>query len=135
MKTTILVSLVAMLLAPPFAGAQVTRADYERAAATRAKYQDLALHVAGPVTWIAATDHFWYRRSVAGGNEFMWVDASTQTRKPAFDHEKLAAAVSAASTEKYTAWKLPFSQFTFVNDEHAVQFTDAGSILHCTLAD
>jgi hypothetical protein len=31
---------------------------------------------------IGKTSHFWYRKSVTGGNEFVLVDADTMTRKP-----------------------------------------------------
>src|SRR5258706_1438510 len=130
MKITIIVVLLAAL-----APAQVTRADYDRAAAQRLKYQNLTLNVADQVTWIGSTHPFTYRRSVAGGHEFMLVDADLQSKKPAFDHEKLAAALSAAAREKYTALKLPFTEVTFVDAESAVQFAAAGSIWRCALAD
>ncbi|HEV8146041.1 MAG TPA: DPP IV N-terminal domain-containing protein [Bryobacteraceae bacterium] len=115
--------------------AQVTRADYERAAGLRTKYQNLALNVADQVTWIGNTHRFTYRRTVRDGHEFMLVDAETQAKKPAFDHEKLAAALSTAAGEKYTAHKLPFTDLTFVDNESAIQVAAAASIWRCTLAD
>src|ERR1051325_4498548 len=114
--------------------AQVTRADYERAAGLRARYQDLAVNIVERVNWIDNTDHFWYRKTVAGGHEFEWVDATTQTKRPAFDHEKIAAALSAGAAEKVTAFKLPFTEITFADSEHAIQFTAAGSQWRCEIA-
>ena len=39
---------------------------------------------------------------MAGGNEFVMVDADTQQKQPAFDHEKLAAALSRETRNNYT---------------------------------
>jgi len=74
------VSLV--LLAPRPALAQGTIADYQRAMGLRDKYQGLAVNVPEPATWVEKTTHFWYRRSVKGGNEFVLVDAATRRSGP-----------------------------------------------------
>ena len=73
-KTALLLSLILM----PFAlHAQVTQADYERAARLRTKFQGLAVNIVNQPTWIGKTKHFWYRKSVKGGNEFVPMDAET----------------------------------------------------------
>ena len=107
--------LAGLVLAPLGAAplfAQGTIADYQRAMGLRDKYQGVAVGVAEPATWIEKTSRFWYRRSVKGGNEFIVVDAATQEKQPAFDHEKLAAALTAALTPEktYTAVTLPFNR-------------------------
>jgi dipeptidyl aminopeptidase/acylaminoacyl peptidase len=122
-----------LLLAPALAPAQ-TLADYQRAAGLREKYQHLAVNVPGPVFWIEGTSRFWYRKSVAGGDEFFVVDAETLSKKPAFDHEKLAAALSAAAGEKYTALTLPFTEFTFTDSDGAILLVAAGSRWKCELS-
>ena len=53
----------------------------------------------------------------------MLVDADAQTRGPAFDHAKMADTLSSAMGGKYTAVTLPFTTFTFVDDERAIEFT------------
>src|SRR5436309_15778225 len=53
-------------------------------------------------TW-QADDRFWYRITTAEGSEFLLVDAAKGTRAPAFDHAKLAAALSAATGTTYDA--------------------------------
>ncbi len=130
-----LVCLFSILLSPAAIDAQVTRADYERANGLRTRFQGLAVNIAGPVSWIDGTDRFWYRRSVKGGDEFVVVDAATLKKRPAFDHEKLAAALSKASGGQYTAPALPFSAITFVEHESAIDLTAAGSTWRCTLTD
>ena len=100
-------------------------ANYQRAMGLRDKYDGLAVDVAEPPRWIERSSRFWYRKSVKGGNQFIIVNADTQARGPAFDHDKLAAGLSTASGRKYTGLKLPFSQFTFVDGDKAIQFTPA----------
>jgi dipeptidyl aminopeptidase/acylaminoacyl peptidase len=122
-----LLSLLVLFFIPSTASAQGTLADYERAMTLREKYQPLALDVVDQVNWIESTHRFWYRRTIEGGTEFMVVDAETLAKKPAFDHAKLAAAISSAAGGKYTAVKLPFNTFTFVDDEKAIEFTLNGA--------
>src|ERR1700682_2330612 len=44
--------------------------------------------------WIEKTNRFWYRREVPNGTEFILVDADKNTSIPAFDHARLATALS-----------------------------------------
>jgi DNA-binding GntR family transcriptional regulator len=53
------------------AAAQGTAADYERARSLKATYEQAAGAVAEPATWIEGSSRFWYRRAIAGGNEFV----------------------------------------------------------------
>jgi dipeptidyl aminopeptidase/acylaminoacyl peptidase len=117
------------------AAAQVTAADYERAAGLREKWEGLVVGAPGPATWIEGTHRFHYRRSVEGGHEFVLVDADTRERRPPFDHAKLAAALSKATGEQYTALRLPFESFRFVDDGKAVQAAFGGAVWRCTLDD
>jgi dipeptidyl aminopeptidase/acylaminoacyl peptidase len=123
------------LLLPLIAGAQGTQADYERARGLRDKLQGLALNIPERADWIEKTSRFWYRKSVKGGNEFVLVDAETLAKKPAFDHQRLAASLSQAAEAKYTAVTLPFSTITFVDGERAIEFVAVGSIWRCDLSD
>lgn len=72
-------------------------------------------------TWLRA-DCFWYRNMIPEGSEFVLVDAKEQTRKRAFDHERLAAALSKAAGKKYEPFGLPFRQFEFTADGKSVVF-------------
>src|ERR1700760_1310047 len=96
----------------PFLHAQGTLADYQRGHDLRAKSRDLVVNVPGQAAWIGETDHFWYPKSVKGGTEFVLVDAGAGTKKPAFDQEKLAVAISSATGHPTTALKLPFAPMT-----------------------
>src|SRR5215831_12948269 len=124
-----------LTLLPLIVQAQVTQGDYERAAGLRRKYDGLAVNIVDRYNWIGKTDHLWYRKSVKGGNEFVLVDAETLTKKPAFDHEKLAASLSTAMGKKYTALTLPITTLTFLDNEQTIEFVADASRWRCSLSD
>jgi len=128
-----LVLMVSLLSAT--AVSQGALADYERAFALRDKVQGKAVNLPDRANWIGKTSRFWYRKSVVGGNEFVLVDAETLAKRPAFDHERLATALSTATGEKYSALKLPFQQITFANDEKSFEFSAGDARWRCELAD
>jgi len=118
---------------PALAAAQGTVADYERANSLRAKFQSLAADVAERPNWIGKTPRFWYRKSVKGGSEFVLVDAAKAVKKPAFDHARLAAALSEATKEKYTAVTLPFQAVIFSDEDKTVEFVVGENRWKCDL--
>jgi len=111
-----------MMLLATIVCAQGTLVDYERAQSLRSKFQGLAINVAERANWVEKTSRFWYRKSVKGGHEFVLFDAESLTKKPAFDHEKLAASLSAVAGTKYAALDLPFSALIYVDNEQAIEF-------------
>jgi dipeptidyl aminopeptidase/acylaminoacyl peptidase len=117
----------------PSASAQGTTDDYQRADALNRRYQGLAVDVAEPPRWIGETSRLWYRKSMRGGNVFTVVDAATRQKRPAFDHDKVAAALSTDST-RHTGTTLPFSVIEFVDRERAFTFNAGGSAWRCIVA-
>ena len=129
------VALSVMLAAPSVATAQGTPADYARAEKLRTTYESLAVDIAGPPTAIENTHRFWYRKMVRGAEQFVIVDADTQLRQPAFDHEKVAASLSKAAGATYKATALPFNTLTFIEDGSAFTVNVEGSPYRCSVAD
>ncbi len=125
MKALTTLAVCACVLVPLPAAAQGTIADYQRAMTLRSRYDGLALNVVDERQWIRNTNRFWYRRSVKGGHEFVLIDADANTKQPAFDHGRMAEAVSTATERKYTAITLPFSTVSFVDDDKAIEFAIA----------
>ncbi|MBK9315700.1 MAG: DPP IV N-terminal domain-containing protein [Acidobacteria bacterium] len=109
--------------------------DYERAAGLREKYTGLVSNMPERANWIGKTGRFWYRKAVRGGSEFVLVEAETAAKRPAFDHEKLAAALVTATGGKHTALKLPFQTIEFVDNEKAVEFFVGEDRWRCDLAE
>ena len=70
-----------------------------------------------------------------GGEQFVVVDADTQQRQPAFDHEKIAASLSKAAGNSYKATALPFNTLAFTPDGSAFTVNVDGSPYRCTVAD
>jgi len=83
-------------------------------------------------TWLAG-DRFWYRDTGPDGIEFLIYDAARGTRQAAFDHAKVAAALSAAAGKSYDAGHLPFMSFEFSADEKAISFKMLGQDWKCDL--
>lgn len=75
--------------------------------------------------WLS-NDKFWYVTTSVKGTEFILVDPIKKTRAAAFDHQKLATALSAATGKKYEAKKLPFQSIGFTEDEKFVSFATEG---------
>jgi dipeptidyl aminopeptidase/acylaminoacyl peptidase/uncharacterized protein (DUF885 family) len=75
--------------------------------------------------WFHQSGRFWYKNDLAQGTkEFIVVDAETGTRTPAFDHQKLATALTKASgSAENRADKLPFDAIEFTPDAKSVRFS------------
>ena len=114
---------------------QVAPTDYTRSEGLRDAWMYLTKNVADPAHWIGDTSEFVYRKTVPGGFSFVVMDARTQAKRPAFDHERFAAALSKASGTTYTALRLPFSEADFTNDKSAILFRFSESRWRCTLAN
>jgi dipeptidyl-peptidase 4 len=83
-------------------------------------------------TWLPG-DRFWYRNTGPNGIEFVIYDAARGTSQPAFDHAKVAAAISSAAGKSYDAGHLPFMTFEFSADERAISFPLLGQHWKCDL--
>lgn len=78
--------------------------------------------------WIADSDQFWYRWKSLAGIEFVLVDPAKGERKPAFDHARLASALSQASGMPCQPHKLPFREIEFSAQGTRLSFDiDAGA--------
>ncbi|HEU5457104.1 MAG TPA: hypothetical protein VFU68_00660, partial [Terracidiphilus sp.] len=134
MKTLALASLGALACSAWGQQAHpVTRADYDRALNLQKQYDSLVVDLPDTPVWLKDGNRFVYRKSVQGGHEFMEYDAASKTKKPAFDHAKLAAALFAASGEQVTALTLPFARFRFLDGESAMAFEAGDTAWKCDL--
>ncbi|MGY2134366.1 DPP IV N-terminal domain-containing protein [Hymenobacter sp. HD11105] len=133
MPKYLLVLIVLALGIPALVTAQqqpaLTAEDYARAERFLGYHtQALVDRSSDRPNWLA-NDRFWYRVLTAQGSEFILVDLvdpARKTRTAAFDHAKLATALSAASGQAYEATRLPFRSFTFSPDEKVMHFTVGG---------
>src|SRR5262245_49782371 len=132
MKHAVYGAIAATLAFASASSAQGTQADYERALGLRKQYESLVGNAAETPRWVGRTHKLYYRRTVKGGHDFMLADADTKTKQPAFDHAKIAAALSTAN-KKYEALTLPFNAFDFVDSDRAIQFVADNATWRCTI--
>jgi len=78
-------------------------------------------------------NRFWYRNRFSEGHEFIFVDPAAGTRQRAFDHERLASALSESTDKTYEAFNLPFTQFEYLNGRHSLRFTIEGEEWRCNI--
>lgn len=101
----------------------LTEKDYAHAEKfLRQHTEKLVFHANVRPTWINE-ETFWYRNNIPEGHEFILVDAEQKQRKKAFDHEKLASALSKAAEKSYEPFNLPFQRIEFSKDMNLITFT------------
>ncbi len=106
----------------PYAPARVTADDYAHAETFMTYDVDPLVYGASVrPTWLP-DGRFWYRNQIPAGHEFVLVDPAARTRARAFDHERVAAALSKAADAKYTAFDLPFTVFEYSAGGRSITF-------------
>ena len=101
----------------------VTLADYQRA--EKFLGVNASPLVSGMISnqiWLK-TDQLFYKNSTKDGWQFMFAAPSTNEKKPAFDHDKLAAALTAFGLKDIKANELGLSQIEFSDDGSSLSFT------------
>jgi len=125
-------SLPAAQQASGGAAGAVTASDYQRAEKFLAyNTTSLVFHRVRPA-WLP-DDRFWYRHTGPEGIEFVLFDATRGTHQSAFDHAKVAAALSVAAGKTYEAAHLPFMTFAFSTDQQSISFSLQGENWKCDL--
>jgi dipeptidyl aminopeptidase/acylaminoacyl peptidase len=83
--------------------------------------------------WFDHNHRFWYRNDLPSGKEFILVDAERGERRPAFDHQRLAAALTKAAGSTYQAENLPFDAIQFGEDGQSIWLRVDGTSWKCDL--
>src|SRR5256885_9976712 len=119
--------LLVLIFAFPVIGQQssdarraLTAADYARAEKWMGYNTNPLVFRSGVRPAWQGDDRFWYRVTTVEGNEFIMVAAATGTKTPAFDHAKIAAALSTATGTPYDAHHLPFTDFEMSVDGQTI---------------
>jgi len=113
---------------------QTMEEKYRRAEEfSQGKVQKLMFRTEVKPNWIGDSDSFWYLNKIRAGKEFIRVDPQKKIRQKAFDHERLALALSEAAEKEYKAEKLPFNAIEFVRDSKAIVFEIGSNVWTCDL--
>ncbi|HEY6336960.1 MAG TPA: DPP IV N-terminal domain-containing protein [Candidatus Sulfotelmatobacter sp.] len=130
-----IVPLALWLVTLPEVVAQGKLEDYQRAERFLPGNVRHLVYVADVAPhWIEKANRFWYRKVGLKATEFVLVDAEQNTSGPAFDHARLAEALSHAAKQEYSATALPFSEIEFVDGGKAIRFSVDNSQWTCSLA-
>ena len=84
--------------------------------------------------WFQSDTCFWYRNDLRGGaKEFILVNAGKGAREKAFDHARLAAALTKAAGTEYQPDHLPFDDIEVADDLKAILFQAGDASWRCDL--
>jgi dipeptidyl-peptidase-4 len=116
----------------------LTQADYRRAERFLPWNADkLVFNFMGQPQWFtddAGRSRCWYRVRTRQGDQFMLVDPEAGTRRRAFDHPRLAAALTVALGRPIEHVNLPFDAIDVVAAGTAIEFVVDGRRWRCDLA-
>ncbi|MBM3762185.1 MAG: S9 family peptidase [Acidobacteria bacterium] len=104
---------LALLFLPTLLLAQGTLADYQR----YLTFSERNREALGSATPIHKLPRYWYRQA----GTFYVIDAATAKSTPAFDHTKLAAALSKATNTDIKPDRVPFPTINFTSDNTSVE--------------
>jgi len=115
-----------------YAQEPVTVEDYQRAESfLSANTRALMLNGIVAPNWLEDS-RMWYRNTINKGVEFIIVDAEKKTRKVAFDHQRIANAISNKDTT-YEALNLPFRSFKYIKNGRSISFDIDNKTYTCNL--
>jgi dipeptidyl-peptidase 4 len=72
--------------------------------------------------WLKQSDRFWYVYETREGKTWYIVDALKGSKRPLFDHAKLAAEITKIVKDPFDAQHLPIEKLKFIKDENSIQF-------------
>lgn len=133
-RRIIMSGLMVSTLISGFASAAGTLADYRRAESLNSLLSGKVFRDAVEPQWFADVPMFWYRVTTGSDtHEFILVDAEKGLRRTAFDHARLAEALTAAGLRNIQPAKLPLDKLDFQTDPDAVQFQTDGRLWNFSL--
>jgi dipeptidyl aminopeptidase/acylaminoacyl peptidase len=125
----------ALLISVSLSAQVITPEDYKRA-------DNLAGLASGKVyygeirpVWIGKTSSFFYENNTPEGTRYVMVNASRQTKRPAFDQEKFARSLGNITGSKIDPFRLPVSNILFSDRLGSFAFTHDNFNWICNLKD
>lgn len=122
-----------MVLTPSLVNAyQVTVADYQKAERQLSKFTDKLVNATIEYPKWAENGSLVYRSHTENGNKFFSVNPISKKKSLAFNHEKLANALSKLVKKEIKADAFPFYQVNLLNNKK-VEFSIKGTEYQCSL--
>jgi len=126
---------VILFLSHIISSAQGTPDDYARADGLVDLTSDKVFHSDIKPSWIGGTNYFLYENFTAEGIEYIIVNAINQTKRPAFDQKRFAAAFGAVTDRKFEPGKLQLSNIIFSDKLRSFAFVWNDYNWICSLKD
>ncbi len=128
-----LMAFALLLPSAASSNAQGSRADYERAASLSRRLSGKVFRDRVEAHWLPGNAQFWYEaKTGTNTSEFIFVDAESGERRAAFDHAKLAKALTKAEV-KTVAANLPLANLEW-NAPAEISFRAGGKNWRADLA-
>jgi len=110
--------------------------SYIRANEFQKRAEGAALNLNLKANWFDDGRRLWYRRELPDRSfDFLQVQAQTGKSSPAFDHARLAEALSKHLGRDVKADRLPFAEFSFAADSKSISLKVDGKTLRVSLVD
>jgi dipeptidyl-peptidase-4 len=129
--------LLLLCAATVAAGEGPTAEDYTAAAAMiESNAEELVKNTSVEPHWIGEEGRFWYRRDAGEGHRYVVVDPRSGKKTPAFDHNRLAAALGEVYGEDATptAENLGLEHVTLGDDLQLLTGMTETQVVSCDLA-
>ncbi|HXB33123.1 MAG TPA: DPP IV N-terminal domain-containing protein [Puia sp.] len=116
----------ALFLTAPCLYAQqipVTKANYQLAARySPKKLEKMIFSTQVDAHWLKRSDRFWYMYETTEGKKWYIVDPAKVEKKPLFDNDRLAAAISRVVKDPFDSKHLGLDSLKFIKDENWIRF-------------
>lgn len=100
-----------------------TTANYQAAARFSSKKLDkMVFSLNVEPHWLNKSNRFWYMYETTEGKHWWIVDPAKAEKKPLFDNDRLAAAISLVVKDPFDAKHLGLDSLHFIRDENWIQF-------------
>lgn len=135
MKKISSVLLMLSFLSAEFSWSQVTREDYKRADNLTKLTENTVYSGDIRPVWIGNSSSFFYKRLTPDGPDYIIVNASTLTRKQAFDKQKFASSFGKAANKKIDASNLRVNNLLFSDPSGVFTFEFDNYTWKCNIKD
>ncbi len=106
-----LFTIFVLLLTTAASVAQGTAEDYKRALSLGEKYRDKVFNSPSQFNWIENSHLCWYINNAPNGDFYMLINADDASQAPAFDHNRMAAALQGVFDRDFDAGDLDLEDF------------------------
>lgn len=113
--------------------ANIKPAQIEQSLSLRDNWLNLTRNLMLEPRWAESGDSFHYKLSVENGFMFYRDTVTSAKPEPAFDHQLISQALSAATGQQFSALQLPFESFRYSDNGQNIQFYYDNQSWQCQL--